>query len=1188
MKLEKQKERFYFFIIIILFILSVNIFTLNIVFGQNSANIAKNSLNTLEIEKQGKIHTSSEIPHQNIEWLKNSDFNTTEYWVSNITGDSRDIDANINNDQANYYILGDQGTYSNVSGTPTSSYWKNVTNTNFPSLPSFQEIDDYGCHVYHSWQDPEDPFQMVSIHWDRNITLPDFFDITDYNITSASLTAIVNATVTPYGTTPLYRRGVDVEGDTIDGSDPDFQREYDYVRFYVLISDLQKNYTYELAYNQTKNLGQDSGPTISNMIDTEMFTYSEEKIISHLTTVLEKDPDHRSFTLTLGMRIYCADNGMGDNDTWNSLRIKSCNFSFAYEKIINKFSYAVWEQESNEISGNNVQITDAILNFDYKINQTWSMALSPNSEIRILINGKQHTETLRLSNAPLTFQEAKVGGFDVSTLISAYINISISIQVFLGDEFGLDQEVKISIDNVSLKISYFEIFSDVLPEPLIFRILLIVALVASLILGSYLVLYQKILKYPKPVRKVRKYKRTLRRKKAPSTPISSRERSFTASFNKELSTTASLRKGKPTEQKIEPTKKVSTVPKNPSSNNVNNTSEKLESNNNTNLFKHPTKRKDQKRFEKLKKRKHISKSLSFSKHQKFFILIIILLILLLNPFIIRIVNTQNYSEFKNNEFNFKEIQNPESLSLSAVNSVTREWLQNSEFDTSEHWNLLKEETGDKDDIDGNISQGQANYKVLGEIRTYSNISGPPDDTWTRVVNPNFPDLPDTAQIIDGYGCYVSHEWAERADQSPSVHWDKNVTMPVSMSDYIIKSVSLNTVVNATVQATGGGSGGIDVPGDTITVNATHDYVSFYVLLSDLSKEKVYKVAYNQTKNLGQDSNPTITNMLDTALTNVPQKRLIEYLTSVLRTDNLHFTITLGIRIWCEDNFNWDEDDWVDLWIKSCNLSFTYERKIDRFTAISWNQVGDDISGDNIQITEANLRFKYKIDQLWPVSAPYSEIRVLINDNPLTGTELKLSSATLTFQEAKEGGYDVTTLISKDINISLSIQIFILDELFSLDRNITVSIDDVFLEISYDVFYRDILEEPWFFTTLLVIASVITAGVGGYLVAYQKYLKYPRPVRKVRKFKRTLRKTKEPNVIIMPREIAFRRMYSREISGSSIKLAKTKPLESTLPEKLGAEPVEPTMEPEELIEKSIEKKTELDKLVKDSVEEASKK
>ena len=1126
-------------------------------------------------ENFGKLHISGQVPHEDIQWLENANFTTQGPWYSSKQGDLSDVDAKISGGHANYFILGDQGEFSNISGTPTSDNWKNVTNANFPISPILHEIDEEGCHVYHTWQDPTDPFQMTSIHWDRNITLP--VDMTDYNITSVSLSATVNATVTPFGTTPLYQSGVDVEGDTIDGSSPDFSREYDYVRFYVLISDLQKKNVYEVAYNQTKNLGQDS-PTISNMTDTEMFIIPKESIISFLTTVFENDPDHRSFTLTLGIRIYCADNGMGDNDTWNSLRIKSCNLAFTYEKIINQFTSVSWEQVGDQITGENVQITNARLNFDYKINKTWPYTSSPNSEIRILINDKQYAETLKLSTASLSFQEAKLGGFDVTPLINPYINISVSIRLFIGDEFGLNQEINVSIDNVFLEISYIEIFSEVISEPLIFRVLLIVAVVGSIILGSYLVLYQKILKYPKPVRKVRKYKRTLRRKQNPSTTIISRKEAIDALFNKELSQTTKFTKGKPTEQKVKPTKKPSLAPKKLSSKKVDKTSENLVSKAGTNIYRLPTKRKNQKRSEKLRPRKHIFKKLKFYKHQKFLILILILLILLINPFMLIIGNIQNYSEFQNDKLNFKETQNHEILHLSSETRVSDQWLKNSEFDTSEHWNLLKGEEGDKNDVDGIINQGQADYEILGEIRTFSNISGTPNSSeWTRVANPNFPDFPDTAEIRDD-GCYVSHEWTERSDQSPCVHWDRNVTMPVNMSDYIITSVSLTTVVNATVEASGGGSGGIEVPGDTVTDFASYDYVRFYVLFSDLSADKVYEVAYNQTRNLGDDGEGTRDYMSNTNLTNIPQDKLIEYLTSALRTDDRHFKITLGIRIWCEDNFNWDEDDWESLWIKSCNLTFTYERKIDRFTSVSWNQVGDKISGENVQITGANLKFKYKIDQLWPtLYSPNSEIRILINDNHHTET-IKLSSVTTSFQEANIEGYDVTSLISKDVNVSLSIQVFLAD-IFGLNRTVTVSIDDVFLEISLIITSPEEVFEPWIFTALLVVASTISAAVAGYLYAYQKVLKYPRQVRKVRKFRKTLRKKSAPDVIIIDRERAFSRAYRRELSGTA-KFIKTKPSEISPPKKIASKAQEPKLEQEQLISKSIEKKEELDKLIKD--------
>ena len=52
-------------------------------------------------------------------------------------------------------------------------------------------------------------------------------------------------------------------------------------------------------------------------------------------------------------------------------------------------------------------------------------------------------------------------------------------------------------------------------------------------------------------------------------------------------------------------------------------------------------------------------------------------------------------------------------------------------------------------------------------------------------------------------------------------------------------------------------------------------------------------------------------------------------------------------------------------------------------------------------------------------------------------------------------------------------------------------------------------------------------LGGYFIAYQRVLKYPKPVRKVRKFKRTLNRSTAPDVIIMPRDVAFKKIYNRE-------------------------------------------------------------
>lgn len=488
------------------------------------------------------------------------------------------------------------------------------------------------------------------------------------------------------------------------------------------------------------------------------------------------------------------------------------------------------------------------------------------------------------------------------------------------------------------------------------------------------------------------------------------------------------------------------------------------------------------------------------------------------------LNIQNQNLKKNKEYN--------TLNLSTIIEHQDQWLKNSNFSIPvDPWE--SQVLGDTSDITSFSSVGQANYEVIGEQRSYSNISGTPlSSEWTKVHNPEFPLYPDTS-TINSDGCYVSHEFQEHATQFPSVHWERNVSMPVDMEDYIITSASLSAVVNATVTASPGdwAGRGVETPGDATgsgnTQNYTWDYVRFYVLLSDLTKNKIYEVAYNQTIDLGKDSAGLKDIMPDTFMTTVPKEDLIFYLTSVISSDFQNFTVTIGMRIWCEDNWWSDRDRWDSLLIKSCNLTFTYEKKIDRFTTASWNQIGNTLSGENIEITGGNLKFKYKIDQLWPVaSSPNSEIRFFINDNSLLETT-KLSSANATFKEAKTGGFDVTNLILKDINISVSIQVFIADT-FALNQNITISITDVYLEISYTEFILDTEETPWFFSGIFIIALVAAVALTGFLIAYIKVWRYPVPVRKVRKYNKTLAKEKGPDLKIVTRKTAFNKNYHDEL------------------------------------------------------------
>jgi len=479
-----------------------------------------------------------------------------------------------------------------------------------------------------------------------------------------------------------------------------------------------------------------------------------------------------------------------------------------------------------------------------------------------------------------------------------------------------------------------------------------------------------------------------------------------------------------------------------------------------------------------------------------------------------------------------DLSNLKGVHLSTEDTYKKQWLKNPNFTSQQYWYSTKQ--GDKSDVNCVINDGQAKYKVIGDSGLFELIGNPFNSSnWTNFTNPKLPVLPDNF-TFDQNGLFVEHKWdgpTEQLENNPSIHYKQNITMSVNMSDYIITSASIQAVVNATVTVSPVNKG-IEVPGDNCTQFRIGDYINFYVLISDTENKYSYTIAEYITTNLGQDGPPVIDVLNDTYMIPVPEDILISYLTSILKLNDFNFIITLGIDIFCEDNLvGSDRDYWNEIRIKNLNLTFSYKKKIDQFTAVSWNHDGDKISSlseNQIIVKEATLHFIYKIDSDWPeISSPNSEIRILINHNLHTET-IKLSTANSTFRQAKIGGFNVISLITDDVNFS--IQLFLADT-FSLEKNITISIDDVILEISYiEILTSSISEkEPWIFSILLIFVSIVAVTIGGYLFAYQRFLKYPKPVRKVRKYKRTLKKKKDPKMNILLRENAFKAIYEKEIS-----------------------------------------------------------
>jgi hypothetical protein len=489
------------------------------------------------------IQTSAEVPYTR-QWLDNRFFDDDTEWIASEGGDGSDVDALISEGAGNYLIQGDAGT-TRIDGPLSDADWTANINPDLPILPDRYEINSSGCHVSHLWHENINQTRnRPSVRWQQTINMP--VDMRDYIITSASLEANFNATVT---VSPWNNGGIDREGDT----GLDAYSTGDYTEFYILLSDVEETFpAVQVAYNHTGELGRDS-PALGSYSDTPLDVVPEDVLSSVLSSILETDG--YNFIITLGIDIYCEDNELGvDIDRWNSLIIRSFNLTFSYEKRIDQYTSVSWEQAGDQITGNNTQITNALLNFEFKINTSWPSTISPNSEIRVFINDKQLTETIRLSRAENTLQEAFPGRIDVTSFILKDIEITLKIQVFIADEFGLSEEITISIDNVYFRISYIVFTDDIFREPWFFRVLLIIAGVTGLCIGGYLFAYQRVLKYPKPVRKVRKYRRTLPKKKEPTTYILEREKAFKKEYDKELHKTSSYLKGKPTEEtkKIKP------------------------------------------------------------------------------------------------------------------------------------------------------------------------------------------------------------------------------------------------------------------------------------------------------------------------------------------------------------------------------------------------------------------------------------------------------------------------------------------------------------------------------------------------------------------------------------------------------------------------------------------------------------
>ncbi len=543
------------------------------------------------------------------------------------------------------------------------------------------------------------------------------------------------------------------------------------------------------------------------------------------------------------------------------------------------------------------------------------------------------------------------------------------------------------------------------------------------------------------------------------------------------------------------------------------------------------------------------------KRRDFIILFYFMLISSVIPLLIQSSYVTNINYSNNN----KDLEDPRT---SKVIAGTKEWLNNTGFNSTEDWYYSRVSDESNPDFYANISSDTANFIVTGDKKVFSDINGTPSySDWFPEKKPGSSIFPDRYEI-NQYGLNASHEYWEGTDDNiygvrgnqtrnrPTVLWKRVIEMPVDMSDYIITSANLTFVLN------GSANTNVETPKDNLTGNnptaAEYDHVKYYVQLSNLEDKDRYDAISYQPRDLGfgdldasldSPNNGSISNITDTTISAESEEVLVFYLNRILEYDNRNFTIFLGIDIDVEDNYGQaDRDTYYSLLIKTCNLTFTYEKIIDKYTSVSWNQDGDkisDLSNDTIVINDANLNFKYKIDSNWTsnTSSLNSEIKILINGNPHAET-IKLTKANSTYQEAKIGGFDVTSLITDDVNISL--QVYIADE-FILDHNITISIDNASLMISYTIITQDVLVGGngggggttiirGADYTLLVIG--LTAGIIALVTffgAYQIHYKYPPIVRKVRKLRKKIKKGRKAKpLIIEKRKNLIKNQYEKNV------------------------------------------------------------
>ncbi|MFW9772958.1 MAG: hypothetical protein ACFFEO_12445, partial [Candidatus Thorarchaeota archaeon] len=198
-----------------------------------------------------------------------------------------------------------------------------------------------------------------------------------------------------------------------------------------------------------------------------------------------------------------------------------------------------------------------------------------------------------------------------------------------------------------------------------------------------------------------------------------------------------------------------------------------------------------------------------------FLLILILVI----PLIIQVTSKNSFTG------NFNSIN--DKLGITGQESFIKQWLNNTSFDDpiQPTWFPLFGSLGDNSDVNATTSTGQVNFEVTGESYDFNNVSGipKPADGWLPFNNSYFI-TPDSYEMDGLSGAMASHTYDESVDQSrnrPSIHWRRNITMPVNMSEYIITSASISATVNGSADTN------VETPSDDLSTGGTSSWSATY-------------------------------------------------------------------------------------------------------------------------------------------------------------------------------------------------------------------------------------------------------------------------------------------------------------------------------------------------------------------------